>query len=85
MTKTWKAILSWCFALVIAVSFANLVSFFYRSGSGSIPRSNAFSNIIRTPNSRIVRGAEGYGINYADQNGYINDESLCISGFISCS
>ncbi len=79
MTKTWKTILSWCLALIIAVSFANLVSFFYRSGSGSIPRSNAFSGNIRTPNSRLVRGMEGYGINYADENGYVNDDSTPLS------
>lgn len=79
MAKRWKTILSWCLALVIAASFANLVSFFYRSGSGSIPRANAFSGNIRTPNSRLVRGMEGYGINYADDNGYINDDSTPLS------
>ncbi len=55
---------------------ANGVSFFYRSGAGSIMRDNAFSTSIRTPNSRIVRGAEGYGINHVDENGYLNDNDL---------
>ena len=76
MKKTIKALLSWCLAAVISLLIANLVSFFYRSGAGSIPRENAFSTSIRTPNSRIVRGSEGYGINHVDENGYLNDDTL---------
>ncbi len=74
--RPYKALLSWCLALIVAVSCANFITFFYRSGSGSIPRTNAFSSNIRTPNSRIVRGLEGYGVNYADQNGYMNLSDL---------
>ena len=77
--KTIKSLLSWCMAAIIAVSCANLISFFYRSGAGSINRENAFSISIRTPNSRIVRGAEGYGINHVDENGYLNDNTLPLS------
>lgn len=72
MKKTCRAILSWGLALAAALVCANLVSYFYRSGAGSIPREHAFSTSIRTPNSRLVRGSEGYGINYADENGYLN-------------
>ncbi len=74
--KTFKTIISWCLALAVALLCANLVSFFYRSGAGSIQRENAYSGSIRTPNSTIVRGAEGYGINAVDENGYLNDSSL---------
>jgi hypothetical protein len=74
--KTLNTILSWCGALVVALLLANGVSFFYRSGAGSIQRENAFSTSIRTPNSRIVRGAEGYGVNYVDENGYLNPREL---------
>ena len=73
--KTVITILSWCAALAIALILANVVSFFYRSGAGSIQRVNAYSTSIRTPNSRIVRGAEGYGINAVDENGYLNDNT----------
>lgn len=72
MKKTGKAILSWCLAFAVAFCCANVLSFFYRSGAGSIPREHAFSNNIRTPNSRIVRGSEGYGIQSVDENGYLN-------------
>ena len=78
--KTFKTIISWCLALVVALLCANLVSFFYRSGAGSIQRENAYSGSIRTPNSTIVRGAEGYGINVVDENGYLNDSSLPLAG-----
>ena len=71
--KTVITILSWCAALAIALILANVVSFFYRSGAGSIQRENAYSTSIRTPNSRIVRGAEGYGVNAVDENGSLND------------
>lgn len=74
--KTIKTLLSWCLAAFIAAGCANLISFFYRSGAGSIPRENAYSVSIRTPNSRIVRGSEGYGINRVDENGYLNDSTL---------
>lgn len=74
--KTLITILSWCGALAVALLLANGVSFFYRSGAGSIQRENAFSTSIRTPNSRIVRGAEGYGVNYVDENGYLNPREL---------
>lgn len=74
--KTINIILSWCAALAIALLGANLVAFGYRSGAGSIQRTNAYSTSIRTPNSRIVRGAEGYGINAVDENGYLNDNRL---------
>ena len=67
LNKTIKALLSWCLAFVIAAFCANLVSFFYRSGAGSIPREHAFSINIRTPNSKIVRGSEGYGVNAVDE------------------
>jgi len=73
--KTVITILSWCAALAIALILANVVSFFYRSGAGSIQRVNAYSTSIRTPNSRIVRGAEGYGVNAVDENGYLNDNT----------
>ncbi len=76
MKKTIKTLLSWCLAAVISLLLANLISFFYRSGAGSIPRENAYSTSIRTPNSRMVRGSEGYGINHVDENGYLNDDSL---------
>jgi len=76
MKKPIKTILSWCLAALIAVLIANGISFFYRSGAGSIPRENAFSSSIRTPNSRMVRGSEGYGINHVDKNGYLNDDTL---------
>ena len=76
MKKPIKTILSWCLAALIAVLIANGISFFYRSGAGSIPRENAYSTSIRTPNSRMVRGAEGYGINHVDKNGYLNDDTL---------
>ena len=76
MKKTIKTLLSWCLAAVISLLIANLISFFYRSGAGSIPRENAFSTSIRTPNSRMVRGSEGYGINHVDENGYLNDDTL---------
>lgn len=76
MKKTIKTLLSWCLAAVISLLLANLISFFYRSGAGSIPRENAFSSSIRTPNSRMVRGSEGYGINHVDENGYLNDDTL---------
>ena len=76
MKKTIKALLSWCLAAVISLLIANLISFFYRSGAGSIPRENAFSTSIRTPNSRMVRASEGYGINHVDENGYLNDDTL---------
>lgn len=79
MKKPIKTILSWCLAAIIAVSCANLISFFYRSGAGSINRENAFSISIRTPNSRMVRGSEGYGINHVDSNGYLNDDTLPLS------
>lgn len=74
--KTIQTILSWCAALAIALLGANLVAFGYRSGAGSIQRTNAYSTSIRTPNSIIVRGAEGYGINAVDENGYLNDSTL---------
>lgn len=73
--KTVITILSWCAALAVALLLANVVSFFYRSGAGSIQRENAYSASIRTPNSRIVRGAEGYGVNAVDENGYLNDST----------
>ena len=76
MKKPIKTLLSWCLAAVISLLIANLISFFYRSGAGSIPRENAFSTSIRTPNSRMVRGSEGYGINHVDENGYLNDDTL---------
>lgn len=76
MKKTIKTLLSWCLAAVISLLIANLISFFYRSGAGSIPRENALSTSIRTPNSRMVRGSEGYGINHVDENGYLNDDTL---------
>lgn len=79
MKKQIRTLLSWCAAALIAVFCANAVSFFYRSGAGSIPRQNAYSISIRTPNSRMVRGSEGYGINYADENGYLNDDDLPLS------
>ena len=79
MKKPVKTILSWCLAAIIAASCANLISFFYRSGAGSINRENAFSISIRTPNSRMVRGSEGYGINHVDANGYLNDDTLPLS------
>ena len=79
MRKPIKTILSWCLAAIVAVSCANLISFFYRSGAGSINREHAFSASIRTPNSRIVRGSEGYGINHVDSNGYLNDDTLPLS------
>jgi hypothetical protein len=71
--KTVFCILSWGAAFALALLCANLLSFFYRSGAGSIQRENAYSRSIRTPNSWIVRGAEGYGINAVDENGYLND------------
>lgn len=74
--KTVIAILSWCAAFMIALVLANIVSLFYRSGAGSIQRENAYSTSIRTPNSKIVRGAEGYGVNAVDGNGYLNDDRL---------
>jgi len=74
--KTFKTIISWCLAFVVALLCANLISFFYRSGAGSIQRENAYSGSIRTPNSIIVRGAEGYGVNAVDENGYLNDSTL---------
>lgn len=74
--KTIQAIISWCAALAIALLGANFVAFGYRSGAGSIQRTNAYSTSIRTPNSIIVRGAEGYGINAVDENGYLNDSTL---------
>lgn len=80
LKKTGKAILSWGLAFALAFSCANAVSFFYRSGAGSIPREHAFSNNIRTPNSRIVRGAEGYGVNAVDENGYLNASTLPLKG-----
>ena len=73
--KTVFCILSWGAAFALALLCANLLSFFYRSGAGSIQRENAYSRSIRTPNSWIVRGAEGYGINAVDENGYLNDSS----------
>lgn len=76
LKKICKAIFTWGLALVIAVACANFLSFFYRSGAGSILRDNAFSSSIRTPNSRLVRASEGYGINYADENGYLNTTEL---------
>ena len=76
MKKSIKTLLSWCLAACIAFGIANGISFFYRSGAGSIPRENAYSESIRTPNSRMVRGSEGYGINYVDENGYLNDDTL---------
>ena len=76
MKRTIKTLLSWCLAAVISILIANLISFYYRSGAGSIPRENAFSTSIRTPNSRMVRGSEGYGINRVDENGYLNDDTL---------
>lgn len=79
MKKHTKALLSWCAAALIAGFCANAISFFYRSGAGSIPRQNAYSISIRTPNSRMVRGSEGYGINYVDENGYLNDDDLPLS------
>ncbi|MDP3447727.1 MAG: SGNH/GDSL hydrolase family protein [Eubacteriales bacterium] len=77
--KTVQNILSWCVALAIALLCANLISFFYRSGAGSIQRENAYSRSIRTPNSWIVRGAEGYGINRVDEKGYLNASKLRLS------
>ena len=78
--KTGKTIVSWGLALLIALLIANGASFFYRSGAGSIQRENAYSASIRTPNSSIVRGAEGYGINRVDAKGYLNDDKLPLSG-----
>lgn len=81
--KPFKTLLSWCFALIIAVLCANLITFFYRSSSGSIPRENACSDNIRMPNSTIIRGAEGYGINAVDENGYVNSGDLPLAdGYI---
>jgi hypothetical protein len=74
--KTVDTILSWGVALAVALLIANAVSFAYRSGAGSIQRANAFSTSIRTPNTVIVRGAEGYGINAVDERGYLNDNTL---------
>ena len=74
--KTGKSIVSWCLALVVALLIANGISFFYRSGAGSIQRENAYSTSIRTPNSSIVRGSEGYGVNHVDAKGYLNDDKL---------
>jgi len=74
--KTVVTILSWGVALAVALLIANAVSFAYRSGAGSIQRANAFSSSIRTPNTVIVRGAEGYGINAVDERGYLNDSTL---------
>ena len=80
MKKPIKTLLSWCLAALIAALIANGISFFYRSGAGSIPRENAFSTSIRTPNSRMVRGSEGYGINHVDENGYLNADTLPLKG-----
>ena len=74
--KTGKTIVSWGLALLFALVIANGISFFYRSGAGSIQRENAYSTSIRTPNSSIVRGSEGYGINHVDAKGYLNDDKL---------
>ena len=76
LKKNVITILSWCGALAIALLLANGVAFLYRSGAGSIQREHAYSTSIRTPNSIIVRGAEGYGINAVDENGYLNDDRL---------
>lgn len=76
LRKTCKIILSWCLAFVVAATCANVITFFYRSSAGSISRENAFSGNIRTPNSRIVRGSEGYGVNYVDENGYVNIQNI---------
>ncbi|MDD4311564.1 MAG: hypothetical protein PHW41_03690 [Eubacteriales bacterium] len=76
MKKPIKTLFSWCMAAFVAVLVANGISFFYRSGAGSIDRENAYSYSIRTPNSWMVRGSEGYGINRVDQNGYLNDDTL---------
>ncbi len=74
--KTGKTIVSWGLALLVALLIANGASFLYRSGAGSIQRENAYSTSIRTPNSSIVRGSEGYGINHVDAKGYLNDDKL---------
>lgn len=79
LKKFFKALLAWCLAFVVAFSCVNLACYFYRSGAGSISRENAYSISIRTPNSRIVRGAEGYGINYIDEKGYPNTNNLPLS------
>ncbi len=77
--KTGQAILSWGLALLVALLIANGISFFYRSGAGSIQRENAYSTSIRTPNSSIVRASEGYGINHVDAKGYLNNDDLPLS------
>lgn len=75
-SKTGKKIVSWGLALLVALLIANGAAFLYRSGAGSIQRENAYSTSIRTPNSSIVRGSEGYGINHVDAKGYLNDDKL---------
>ncbi|MBQ9610606.1 MAG: hypothetical protein IJV15_14330 [Lachnospiraceae bacterium] len=69
-----KNIIEWILALFISMMICNTVCVFYHKPAGWIERHNAYTSSIWNPNSTIVFGTEGYGINKVDSNGYVNKE-----------
>lgn len=71
--------LQWVLAFILAVLVINMLCFLYFRAPGWVQRSGNATDAIWEPQKYIIKGDEGFGINYVDSNGYVNPEKQ-ISG-----
>ena len=77
-----KEIVKWTAAVVLSFLIVDIVIMTYFKSSGFIKRDTNATDAIWYPNSMIIYGQEGYGVNVTDKNGYVNDSADLADNYI---
>ena len=79
-----KTFLQWIAAIAIGFFIINLLCMIYERPVGWIETPDGPSPAIWNPNTILVHGTEGYGINIIDENGYINPQGSLQNPHVLC-
>lgn len=70
-----KEIIKWGVAAALSFLIINIAIMVFFKSSGFIKRDTNATDAIWYPNSVMIYGQEGYGVNRTDENGYVNESA----------
>lgn len=82
--KIIKTCFQWFIAIALGFCIVNLLCLVYERPVGWIETPNGPTPAGWNPQTTLVHGTEGYGINKVDENGYINAEGTLQDSHILC-